>query len=117
MKTGAAAAPACMSPPTIVFHGDRDTIVHPVNGEQVVAAGAMQADALIESAMSAGGRRYSTHTYRDPGGRVVAEHWVIHGAGHAWAGGSARGSYTDPKGPDATAEMLRFFFANPLQPA
>ena len=117
MKTGAAAARACKSPPTIVFHGDGDTIVHPVNGEQVVAARAGQADALIESAVSAGGRRYSTHTYREPGGRVVAEHWVIHGAGHAWAGGSARGTYTDPKGPDATAEMLRFFFANPLHPA
>ena len=46
---------------------------------------------------------------------MTAEHWVIHGAGHAWAGGDAQGSYTDPKGPDATAEMLRFFFANPLQ--
>jgi poly(hydroxyalkanoate) depolymerase family esterase len=117
MKSGAAAAgPARRSPPTIVFHGDRDTIVHPVNGEHAAAAGARQADAVVESAVSAGGRRYSTTTYREPAGRVVAEHWVIHGAGHAWAGGSARGSYTDPKGPDATAEMLRFFFANPLQP-
>jgi poly(hydroxyalkanoate) depolymerase family esterase len=117
MKAGAGAVPPGSTPPTIVFHGDRDTTVHPVNGEQVVAAGAGQADGLVESAVSAGGRRYTTYTYREPGGQAVAEHWVVHGAGHAWAGGSPRGSYTDPKGPDATAEMLRFFFDNPLRAA
>ena len=46
-------------------------------------------------------------------GKVLAEHWLVNGAGHAWSGGHASGSYTDAKGPDATAEMLRFFFEHP----
>jgi poly(3-hydroxybutyrate) depolymerase len=47
----------------------------------------------------------------DAGGRTVAEHWNLHGAGHAWSGGSAAGSYAEPSGPNASAEMLRFFLS------
>ena len=64
-----------------------------------------------------GGRRYTRSHYRRRGrGCAAAEHWLLHGAGHAWSGGDAAGSYTDAEGPDATGEMLRFFFAHP-QPA
>ncbi|MEO8015775.1 MAG: poly(3-hydroxyalkanoate) depolymerase, partial [Polaromonas sp.] len=66
-------------------------------------------------AKSANGRQYTQRSYKDAGGRVVAEHWAVHGAGHAWSGGSARGSYTDGTGPDASEEMLRFFLANTLR--
>lgn len=112
MKGGAAsAAQSGQMPPAIVFHGDQDTRVHPANGERVVAASAGAAAPEFERARSDNGREYTRRIYRDVSGRVVAEHWAVHGSGHAWSGGSARGSYTDAKGPNATEEMLRFFFS------
>ncbi|MDM0106906.1 PHB depolymerase family esterase [Variovorax sp. J22R24] len=106
-------------PPTIVFHGDADATVHPRNGEQVVAsalAGQPNAAAPAPqeaSGTSTRGRTFTRRTYASAEGRPAVEHWVLHGAGHAWAGGSPKGSYTDPSGPDASAEMLRFFLSNP----
>ena len=102
--------------PTLVFHGDRDTTVHPGNAERVANAAA-GAGARIETCRIPGtGHRHAStqYVYRDPAGTILAERWEIHGAGHAWAGGCASGSYTDRDGPDATGEMLKFFFARPL---
>lgn len=107
--------------PTIVFHGDQDTTVHPVNGQGVIAACTGSADApggasgkaaRAEQGRSAGGRHYTRQVHQDAGGRVIAEHWVVHGAGHAWSGGHPQGTYTDAQGPDASREMLRFFMAS-----
>ena len=103
--------------PVIVFHGDRDSTVNLNNAHHVVAASA-GSSAHAESVRVTGpsGSRSSTqHTYRNAAGAIVAEYWQIHGGGHAWAGGSASGSYTDQTGPDATAEMLRFFLEHPHQ--
>ena len=101
------------SVPTIVFHGDRDATVHPRNGEQVIAAALanVTASPLVQQGES--GRRYTRTRYHTGDGQLRAEHWLVHGAGHAWSGGLPRGSYTDPRGPDATGEMLRFFFEQP----
>jgi poly(hydroxyalkanoate) depolymerase family esterase len=98
---------------TIVFHGDADATVHPGNGQHVIAASVGTADGEMEKGYSAGGRSYTRRVHRGAAGEVLAEHWVVHGAQHAWSGGSAKGSYTDPRGPDATAEMIRFFMEHP----
>jgi len=109
--------------PTIVFHGDRDTTVKQSNAKAIVLqactahARSLHQDALMsrtDAGTSRGGRAYSrtVHTHHATGEALV-ESWVLHGAGHAWSGGDASGSFTDGAGPDASAEMLRFFLALP----
>jgi poly(hydroxyalkanoate) depolymerase family esterase len=100
--------------PTIVFHGDADNTVHPINGDHVVAqARATEATRnVVSRGMTPGGMAYTRTVQFDRAGREVIEQWVLHGAGHAWSGGSPRGSYTDPRGPDASREMVRFFLAH-----
>ncbi|TYT24898.1 PHB depolymerase family esterase [Luteimonas viscosa] len=103
--------------PAIVFHGDSDTTVHPGNGQGVVeqslgsAGGAAHAatSSTVERDGTPGGRSSTRTLHRTADGRIAAEHWIVHGSGHAWSGGDAAGSYTDPQGPDASAQMLRFF--------
>ena len=108
--------------PTIVFHGDRDHTVAPSNGAQIVQqaqaayqaqAGAMTLHAQTQDGQAGGGRRYSRTVLADAAGQPQIESWTLHGAGHAWSGGDSSGSYTDGSGPDASAEMLRFFLALP----
>ncbi|HET8726917.1 MAG TPA: PHB depolymerase family esterase [Alphaproteobacteria bacterium] len=103
--------------PTIVFHGDQDATVHPRNGDAIAAqslAFATGPQSTVQHGRASGGHAYSRIVHTDPAGRPLCEQWTIHGAGHAWAGGSPSGSYTDPRGPDATREMLRFFFEHRL---
>jgi poly(hydroxyalkanoate) depolymerase family esterase len=99
--------------PIIVFHGDRDTTVHPSNGEAVMEQGqhihVAGAEPLVASGAVPNGHSYTQTTHRKADGTPVGEHWVVHGAGHAWSGGSTQGSYTDGRGPDASREMMRFF--------
>src|SRR5258706_5961745 len=85
--------------PAIVFHGDGDTTVHPANGEQ----------RFTSPTVETGGGRGPKYTRTVSVGKPALEHWLVHGAGRAWSGGSPKGSYTDPLGPDATRAMLRFF--------
>nr|WP_315258055.1 PHB depolymerase family esterase [uncultured Duganella sp.] len=100
------------SQPIIVFHGDSDTTVNPRNGEQVMAQRLHHHRSVrpkVQSGAVPNGYRYTQTTHTTADGVPVGEHWVVHGAGHAWSGGSTSGSYTDAKGPDASREMLRFF--------
>ena len=101
--------------PTIVFHGDRDTIVHPRNADHVITR-SMRTTNLqkkVHRGQVPGGHAYTCTIHTDANGQAVLEQWCVHGAGHAWSGGSPAGSYTDPRGPDAAKEMLRFFRDHP----
>ncbi len=103
--------------PTIVFHGDRDHTVNVRNGtaivEQVLASAADEPPlrATVHEGVASVGRSYRHVVHADARNRPFVEQWVLHGAGHAWSGGSPGGSFTDPKGPDASAEMVRFFYS------
>jgi len=102
--------------PTIVFHGDRDTTVHPRNGDRVIAMYMRTTSArkMVHRGRVPGGHAYTRTIHADASGQAIFEHWEIHGAGHAWSGGSPAGSYTDPRGPDAAREMVRFFLEHSL---
>jgi poly(hydroxyalkanoate) depolymerase family esterase len=102
--------------PTIVFHGDRDITVHPSNGDHILEQSmrTTSTQRKVYRGRVPGGHAYTRTIHTDASGRGIFEHWNIHGAGHAWSGGSPAGSYTDPRGPDATREMLRFFLEHSL---
>jgi poly(hydroxyalkanoate) depolymerase family esterase len=97
----------------IVFHGSADRTVHPSNAERIVSAAAAARDDEIRHGGSetAGDRTVSRRILNGADGAALLECWVVDGAGHAWFGGDPRGSYADPRGPDASAEMARFFLA------
>jgi poly(hydroxyalkanoate) depolymerase family esterase len=104
------------SVPTIVFHGDSDGTVVASNGAAIVEATVAVTDqqslrVSTHEGATHSGRTYSRTVYANTADDAIVEHWVLHGAGHAWSGGSRSGSFTDPSGPDASAEMIRFFYA------
>ncbi|QDQ25501.1 PHB depolymerase family esterase [Chitinimonas arctica] len=111
--------------PTIVFHGDHDKTVHPGNGEQLVKqaefalqgtaqTSAQHARRSVQHGKIPRGHRYTVTVYHYPDGSPMIEHWLVHGSGHAWSGGNRKGSFTDAHGPNASEEMVRFFFAQPM---
>ena len=112
MRSGGAGMPAPHLIPSIVFHGDKDLVVNPENANAVIAQsqGSKRLHQTVTQGQSPDGTKYTRTVQRDEGSRAVLEQWVIHGAGHAWSGGSSAGSYSTPTGPDASGEMVRFFF-------
>jgi poly(hydroxyalkanoate) depolymerase family esterase len=101
---------------SIVFHGANDKTVDPSNAEAILAevrAGLSRRAREARQEGFEGGRAYTRTIVTDARGVPHAEYWAIEGLGHAWSGGSAEGSFTDQRGPDASREMLRFFLATP----
>lgn len=119
MKRGsgikAASRPTSRLVPVITFHGDHDTTVNQTNSSEIVAAATAAAGeplaVRIETGRSATGRAFTRELSFDDEGKVLIEQWTVANSGHAWSGGSPAGSYTDPSGPDASREMMRFFFS------
>lgn len=110
--------------PLIVFHGDQDAIVAPANAAGLIshALAAASPDrrpgtpTAVTTGQVPGGHAYTRTCYQDPAGTAMAELWTIHHGGHAWSGGVPHGSYSDPRGPDASAEFIRFFGEHPADP-
>jgi poly(hydroxyalkanoate) depolymerase family esterase len=127
MKQGPSrpARPSARPVPLIVFHGDRDATVAPANAAGLIddALTAASSDGrpgipvtAVTTGQVPGGHAYTRTCYQDPSGAGLAERWTIHQGGHAWSGGVPHGSYTDPRGPDASAELIRFFDEHPVVP-
>ncbi|KML27661.1 poly(3-hydroxybutyrate) depolymerase [Priestia aryabhattai] len=114
--------------PVILFHGTADYTVAPINAHQILSQWAQTndrasdgldnnniddtADQTLPGTVS-GGRSYTHYIYKDTAGKTVMEKYMIEGMGHAWSGGSTSGSYTDPKGPNATKLSWNFFKNHP----
>ena len=113
---GDASGSSTRMPPTIVFHGDQDRTVHPSNGRAVVEAALRDAGPVTERTVDAPAqgrsKPFTRSEYLDAAGRTAVESWIVHGGGHAWAGGHIEGRYTDPEAPSASDAMLRFFLAH-----
>ncbi|EKE44583.1 poly (3-hydroxybutyrate) depolymerase [Oceaniovalibus guishaninsula JLT2003] len=111
---GGAGASGASAARSIVFHGTADQTVHPSNGDMLLQAASGPGTSTARSAGRApSGKSYVRTVVSAPDGSHRAELWMIDSAGHAWSGGAAAGSYTDPAGPDASAQMVRFFLQLP----
>ena len=119
--------------PVLIIHGANDAVVRPVNATQTrdawIAMNALArgeqtgVDAAVTPGLASqadgGGLRFTRECLgrRPTGGGCEVETLIVDGLGHAWSGGSRAGTFADERGPDATAEILRFLLANEMPPA
>lgn len=111
MRAGAPGAPVRLAPRLILFQGEGDETVHPANAEAILLQAGVAGEASARRETGAGDLAYTRMTVAGRDGRPRVEAFRVEGLGHAWSGGRPGGSYADPRGPDASAEMARFFAA------
>lgn len=119
--------------PVIVFHGAADIYVDPVNADQAIeqwsktnaCLAAEHGDGafaltenVVDGSVTGAGRAFRKHVYREADARLLMEKWLVQGLGHAWSGSPVRSKSGDPDGPNASAEIWRFFCeaASPSSP-
>lgn len=110
--------------PLIVFQGSTDPYVNPLNADQLITQWASANDYLDDGKENQsvnaqtveavagnipGGHSYARSIYSDKAGRLLMEKWIVKGLAHAWSGSPTAGAFADPKGPNASEEMWRFF--------
>jgi poly(3-hydroxybutyrate) depolymerase len=100
---------------TIVLHGTADTTVHPSNSDKIARDVLDRSLRMIIDTTTSGetgGRSWTRLVVTAQNDAAVLEQWTIVGLGYAWSGGSPKGSFADTAGPDASAQMVRFFLNN-----
>jgi poly(hydroxyalkanoate) depolymerase family esterase len=109
--------------PSIVIHGSADRTVTSANAvnvlRQTMTANHLAAPETCDHdvahpttswrGQADRGRSYTRSRWTDSHGALMHELLEIDGLGHAWSGGAAGGSYTDPQGPSATEAICTFF--------
>lgn len=108
----------------IVLQGTKDGAVAPLNADRVITQWGQTNDYIDDGrdndsvddipdktmeGVTSGGYSYKKYVYKDRTGKPLMEKWIVQELKHAWSGGAAGASYTDPKGPDASREIWRFF--------
>ena len=97
-----------------IWTGARDRLVAPANAARLLAQFSEAIGLAPEGGVAERRGQSEIVRFSDPSGRVRLEMCSIDEMGHAWSGGSFRGSHTWPKGPRATDEFMAFFLETDL---
>ncbi|MBK8060398.1 MAG: PHB depolymerase family esterase [Gemmatimonadetes bacterium] len=109
--------------PTLVLHGEADAVVAPINGAQAAKqwflTNALAKGQPLDTTSGGtdrtvteeGGYRVTRSTYRAKDGAPLSYLVMVRELGHAWSGGAPEGTFTDPRGPSASALVVDFFVA------